>query len=118
MGEIPPGMWVLHKCDNPPCVRPDHLFLGNAYANTHDSIQKGRHVDPPTLYGELNGLSKLTQHQVNVIKERCKGLPPRRKGRVAFKTALAREFGIDLSQVNNIIAERQWKEEPVNHENR
>jgi hypothetical protein len=42
-GAIPPGKFVLHHCDNPPCVRPDHLFLGTHKDNIHDSIKKNRH---------------------------------------------------------------------------
>lgn len=40
---IPKGMHVLHRCDNPPCCNPDHLFLGTQADNNHDSISKGRH---------------------------------------------------------------------------
>jgi len=41
-GPISPGLWVLHECDNPPCVRPDHLFLGTAATNAADRNRKGR----------------------------------------------------------------------------
>lgn len=43
-GPIPPGMCVLHRCDTPRCVRPDHLFLGTIADNNHDMIAKGRYV--------------------------------------------------------------------------
>lgn len=46
-GELPAGLCVLHRCDNPLCVRPDHLFLGTLSDNTQDMLAKGRN---PSIY--------------------------------------------------------------------
>lgn len=45
-GEIPKGMLICHRCDNPKCVNPDHLFVGTDYDNNIDCIKKGRHITP------------------------------------------------------------------------
>lgn len=46
-GPIPDGMWVLHHCDNPPCVNPRHLYLGTVIENVRDAIARGRFYVPP-----------------------------------------------------------------------
>jgi hypothetical protein len=50
-GEIPKGMIICHRCDNPRCVRPDHLFVGTYADNTRDCMEKGRHSPPPPMGG-------------------------------------------------------------------
>ena len=66
MGEIPNSMQVLHKCDNPSCVRPDHLFLGSNQDNVNDKMKKGRYK---CLHGEDNPASKLTEDDVKLIRK-------------------------------------------------
>lgn len=77
IGPIPEGMCVLHRCDNPPCSNPDHLFLGTNQENVTDKILKGRaryrglkgadnpsFGKPSILRGEGHPLNKLTPDQV------------------------------------------------------
>ena len=95
-GEIPKGLCALHKCDNPPCVNPKHLFLGTKKDNTDDMIKKGRHV---VLYGEETWNCKLTDAQVVEIR--------RRYGRLGIdgetSGALAKEFGISSQYVLDLV---------------
>lgn len=64
-GEIPKGMFICHKCDNPSCVNVDHLFLGTPSDNHQDMTKKNRQVIP---VGEHNGKSKLNEIDVMAIK--------------------------------------------------
>lgn len=61
-GPIPKGMCVCHRCDNPPCQNPAHLFLGTTGDNTRDSVTKGRFVS--TKQGEGHAEHKLTNEIV------------------------------------------------------
>ena len=69
-GKIPDGMLVCHHCDNPPCVRPDHLFVGTVSDNNKDSANKGRNACnlPPQPTGEMAHRSKLTLEQVRQMR--------------------------------------------------
>ena len=101
-GLIPEGMFVCHKCDNPTCVNPDHLFLGTAADNNRDMLHKGR-GGFGTLLGEHNGNSKLTETRVAEMRELHKsGLSVRK---------LAALFGIGHSQVHNIVTEQNWRQQ-------
>lgn len=66
-GPIPDGMLICHKCDNPSCVNPDHLFVGSNQDNMDDMKEKGRHWHK-TPRGEQNKNSKLTWDQVREIR--------------------------------------------------
>lgn len=99
-GPIPAGMSVLHKCDTPLCVRPDHLFIGTAKDNVRDCIAKGRAVRRPSQ-GERNGSAKITAAQAAEIKRRFLA------GEPAYK--IAPDFGIGRSQAWNIGSGNSWR---------
>lgn len=97
-GPVPDGMFVLHRCDNRPCVRPEHLFLGTKADNNIDMLDKGRH-DPNR--GESNGQSKLTSALVLALRaDRGTGLYTQQQ--------LAIKYGVRQSAVNNIIHRKRW----------
>lgn len=98
-GPIPEGMWVLHKCDNPSCVNPKHLFLGTAKDNSDDMRNKGRAIYPGSgrQDGEHNHNCKLTDEQVSQIREVYKwGSGPE----------LAKQFGVSVYTIRAIIQGR------------
>jgi hypothetical protein len=110
-GGIPDGMFVCHKCDNPICVNPAHLFLGTCADNLADMAQKGRaakgdqngrRLHPESVpRGEGSASAKLTEQQVIAMRVRFAG------GGVT-KSDLMREYGVSHRQVRNILARRQW----------
>lgn len=63
---IPKGIKVLHKCDNPACVNPDHLFLGTQLDNMKDMLSKGR---SNYVKGQKQGLAKLTEEKVSHMRK-------------------------------------------------
>lgn len=96
-GPIPDGMYVCHRCDNPACVRPDHLFVGTPAENVHDMHQKNRYPR-----GEARKRAKLTAVMVIEIRSRYE---PRK---ITVKT-LAKEYGVDPALIHRIIQRKAWK---------
>lgn len=67
-GPVPPGMHVLHRCDNPPCSNPAHLFLGTHADNMRDMGVKGRRKGRGGIGGEANPGAKLSEAAVAAIR--------------------------------------------------
>jgi hypothetical protein len=97
IGPIPPGLDVLHHCDNPPCVRPSHLFLGTDFDNQQDCKRKGRRYDAK---GIRNPNVALTEDNVKDIRN----FHP-----VLSAIKLANHFGVKRAAIHKIIHYRTWK---------
>ena len=96
-GVLPADALVCHRCDNPSCVNPDHLFLGTHADNHADRGVKGR-----TASGERNGFHRLTADEVADIRARYAA------GGVTQVT-LAKTFGVCSATISNITSRRYWK---------
>lgn len=97
-GNIPDDMLVLHKCDVPPCVNPDHLFLGTTKDNAIDREMKHRGGD---FRGEKSSTAKLTKNKVLEIRRRVlerETLP-----------SLAKTFGVCIGAIRHIVYRRNWR---------
>jgi HNH endonuclease len=90
---------VLHTCDNPACVNPEHLFLGTHKDNMQDASRKGRFaVERPARQGERNARAKVTEDIVREIRRSTASL-----------SALGRQYGISAATVGNIQRRETWK---------
>lgn len=106
-GPIPQGLCVLHRCDNPACVRPDHLFVGTMADNNADMHAKGRAVKGGTYSragyqrGERNRASRLTATKALALRrDRARGM---------FFRELATKYGISTSQAWRVAKAENWK---------
>jgi hypothetical protein len=94
-GVIPHGHYVLHRCDNPPCCNPAHLFVGTQKQNLEDMRRKGRAGDCRNI-GERHGMCKLADSQVAEIRK-LYATP------VLSQDKLAAMFGVGQSQISRIL---------------
>lgn len=107
-GPIEGGLFVLHRCDNPPCVNPRHLFLGTHQDNSDDKMAKGRgghpsgDLTPPETRarGERHGRARITSADAAEIR----GLY--RDG--ATPTSLSKRYGLGRSTINHILKGHTW----------
>ena len=98
VGPIPPGMCVLHACDNPPCVNPSHLFLGNDADNVYDSTSKGRRFPQ---YGEYNGHASLYDGDVIEIRRMYA------TGKYT-QLEISKLFGVSRPHIGKIVNYKEW----------
>jgi hypothetical protein len=97
VGPIQDGMLVCHKCDNPSCVNPDHLFIGSPKENTQDMMEKRRNK-AEIHRGEEHGMAKLTVDKVREIREATDS-----------QREIAARFGVTQSHVSAIKTKRLWR---------
>jgi hypothetical protein len=96
-GPIPAGLDVLHHCDNKPCVRPDHLYLGTNLDNARDRIERGLEA---FRKGQANGNAKLTEADVRAI------IAALQAG--STQQAAANRFGVSQPTVSEIARRVTW----------
>lgn len=97
-GTIPDGLNVLHRCDNPPCVNPAHLFLGTISDNAQDALQKGR-----IQTGSLSKNAKLSEVAVAaILMDRASGSTIR---------SIALKFGVTRRTITTIFQGKTYKSE-------
>lgn len=100
-GHLPSGLLACHRCDNPCCINPLHLFLGTNHQNTMDSVKKGRHVHPVND-SEKVWCCKLTKNQVHEIRRLC-------QEKQLSQKQIANLFSVSQSTVSTIHTHSKWK---------
>lgn len=95
VGEVPDGMSVCHKCDNPKCVNPDHLFLGTQQDNMNDKQNKNRHH-----FGEKHPMAKLKEEDVSSIKFKANS--------GSTHDSIAKEYGVCRQTISRIVSGSGW----------
>jgi hypothetical protein len=98
-GPIPDGMNVLHRCDIPSCVNPDHLFLGSHKENFKDMMRKGRARGAP-LGSEFTPMAKLTRVSVSEIRALRKSGAKLRE--------IAGKYGVSLATISLVCSGKTW----------
>jgi hypothetical protein len=97
-GPIPDGVCVLHRCDNPACCNPDHLFLGTQADNIHDMVRKGRQGTGNRSGARPN--CKLTPEIAAAIRKEWSERPTQK--------TLAQRYGVSQGAVSLVVRKKTW----------
>lgn len=99
---VPDGMEACHRCDNPSCCNPAHLFVGTSQANVDDKVSKGRQVKGAAVH-----TAKLTDAKVAEIRA---AKPPGRRAPNGLPAQLAAKYGVTKQHLSDIWAGKVWRE--------
>lgn len=109
---VPTGLWVLHRCNNPPCVRPDHLYVGTAQDNADDRTRAGHTLrgddHDSRLHperrprGERQWKALLSESDVRAIRARY-------VKKYGVGATLAREYGVSISTIFAVVLGKSWR---------
>lgn len=96
-GTIPEGMFVLHKCDNPPCVNPDHLEIGTPADNSRQMVERNRQTK-----GTQRHNAKLTPEAVKSIRQEYV------RGQTTLES-IARKYKVAVPTISTICSRKKWR---------
>ncbi len=115
-GTIPDGLLVCHHCDNPPCMRPDHLFIGTNADNVRDRVEKGRSAKGGAAKGEKHWskthperIARGEKHGRAVLaEEEVRAIRSRYQTGVITQYRLAEEFGVRKGTISRVLRRESW----------
>jgi hypothetical protein len=97
-GPIPEGLWLLHSCDNPRCINPEHWFLGTASDNIKDTVKKGRHNPSGNSERYITNPSLTIEDVLMIRKE------PEKEWKWAPNL-----FNVHIQTIRRIIKRKTWR---------